>query len=73
MRWWLGWNLKCEFGAYLNMVISDIGAETHFQMSNGTRNSHIVNPVAQFERDSLQGWIIHPSEGISHPSLLDQS
>ena len=58
VRWWLGWNSECKFGVHPNMVISDIGAKTCFQMSNGTWNSHVVISVTQFDRDSLQGWIM---------------
>ena len=65
MRWWLWWNSKCEFSVYPNMVILDIGTKTCFQMSNRTQNSHIVNSITQFDRDSLQEWIMHPFEGTS--------
>jgi len=35
-------------------------ATSPFRMSKQTRHSHIVNGVSRVDRDSLQGWIIHP-------------
>jgi len=49
-----------EFQVLPNMEISGKSAESHFQMLKRTRHSHIVNEVLRVDRDSPQGWIIHP-------------
>jgi len=56
--WW--WDSMSEFQVLPNMEILGKSAESHFQMSKRTRHSHIVNGVSRVNRDSLQGWIIHP-------------
>src|SRR5882762_4464536 len=60
MRWWWWWNLMSKLRRLPKKGIFGKSAEPRCRMSRRTRDSHIVNSVSRFDRDSLQGWIIHP-------------